>query len=111
MSTHPVQPDCIFCKLATDPGAVIWENQHFVALNDIKPKADTHILIIPKHHLENLNQATADVAAGLIEATQLVAREKGVDDGYKVVINTGRKGGQEVDHLHLHLLAGAVKHP
>lgn len=108
--TDQIKPDCIFCKLARDPDAVIWENDNFVALNDINPKATTHILIIPKYHLENLNQATADVAAGLVEATQIVAREKGVDDGYKVVINTGRKGGQEVDHLHLHLLAGKLSH-
>ena len=109
MTEEQIKPDCLFCKLARDPGAVIWENDQFVALNDIHPKARLHFLIIPKQHVDSLNQATPDLAAGLIAATQELARVKEVSDGYKVIVNVGRKGGQEINHLHLHLLVGPVK--
>jgi histidine triad (HIT) family protein len=100
-----MKPDCLFCKLSRDPATVIWENADFAAFKDIRPKARIHLLVVPKQHADSLNQVTPDMAAGLIAALQEVARNQRVDAGYKVHINVGRAAGQEVDHVHAHLLA------
>jgi histidine triad (HIT) family protein len=97
--------DCLFCKLAHDPQAVIWQNEQFSAFKDIHPKARIHILIVPKKHIENLDKLESFDAPGLIEAIQTVAKNQGVSGRYRIQINVGRHGGQEIDHLHVHLMA------
>lgn len=102
--------DCIFCKIVKEeiPADKIFENEKMVAFNDINPKARAHILIVPKKHIEsvkNLKEADKELAGELILAAQKIAKDKSFE-GYKLVINVGREGGQIVDHLHLHLLSG-----
>jgi len=104
--------DCIFCKIADGriPSALVYDDDTCVAFNDLSPQAPTHILIIPREHVDSLDKATAqhkDVLGHLLTTAASIAREKGfAADGYRVVINTNADGGQTVFHLHVHLLAG-----
>ncbi len=102
--------DCLFCKMVTGEikPAVVYENMFILAFRDIKPQAPTHVLIIPKQHVATLEDLKdKDLAGELLLATQWVARQEGIaDSGYRTVINCRDDGGQEVQHLHLHLLGG-----
>lgn len=104
--------NCLFCKMVAGEikPDLIWEDNEFLAFNDINPAAPVHILIIPKRHIRSLNETTAEDAAlmgRLLLAAQRVAVLVGVDQsGYRVVINCNEQGGQTVWHIHLHLLAG-----
>lgn len=102
--------DCLFCKIINKEidADIIYEDEQCLAFNDISPKAPTHILLIPKKHIATLNNANDSTLLGhLLTTTKDLAKEKGVsEDGYRVVINCNDHGGQEVYHLHLHLLAG-----
>ncbi len=97
--------NCLFCKLTKDPAAVIWGNDNFAAFKDIHPKDRIHVLIAPKDHVENLDQLSKELSPDMIGAIQDVARFLKVDGGYRIQVNVGRAGGQEIDHLHVHLLA------
>lgn len=102
--------DCLFCKMVAGEinPAVVYENDHVLAFRDIKPQAPTHVLIIPKQHYATLDDLNDQGLAGeLLLAAQWVARQEGIaDSGYRIVINCRGDGGQEVGHLHLHLLGG-----
>ena len=104
--------DCIFCKIAAGeiPAAKVFEDERCLAFNDLSPQAPTHILIIPREHVASLDKADepmAEMLGHLLLTAADIARSKGFsDDGYRVVINTNRDGGQTVFHLHVHLLAG-----
>lgn len=105
-------PDCVFCKIVARQLAstVVYEDEEFLAFRDINPVAPTHVLLIPKKHVSSLldvpEEETPLLGRMLNLATRL-ARELGLaNEGFRVVINTGRYGGQTVDHLHLHLLGG-----
>jgi histidine triad (HIT) family protein len=104
--------DCLFCKIAAGeiPSAKVYEDDVCVAFNDIHPQAPTHILIIPREHFDSLDRARnghKETLGHLLLTAAEIAREKGFsEDGYRVVINTNRDGGQTVFHLHLHLLGG-----
>jgi len=104
--------DCIFCKIATGeiPSQKVFEDGVCVAFNDLSPQAPTHILIVPREHLDSLDKASdshKDMLGHLLLTAAQIARDKGfADDGYRVVINTNAEGGQTVFHLHVHLLAG-----
>ena len=104
--------DCIFCKIAAGeiPSAKVFEDERCLAFNDLSPQAPTHILIIPRKHVDSLDKAREsqeDLLGHLLLTAADIARSKGfADDGYRVVINTNRDGGQTVFHLHVHLLAG-----
>lgn len=103
--------DCLFCKVVagTIPAKKVYEDERVFAFQDINPQAPTHILIVPKKHIIGLKEATPEDAE-LIGYCQLVAakiaRERGIEDGYRTVYNVGRGAGQSVFHLHLHLLGG-----
>jgi len=102
--------DCIFCKIAKGeiPSEKVFENENLLAFNDINPKAKVHVLIITKKHIESvkhLEEIDAKLIGELFLAAQKIAKEKNME-GYKLVVNVGREGGQVVDHLHLHLLSG-----
>jgi histidine triad (HIT) family protein len=104
--------DCIFCKIAAGdiPSNPVYEDEEILAFEDISPKAPVHILIIPKQHLATLNDAGQDhsslLGRLLLRAAEL-ARERGVaEEGYRVLTNCNSAGGQEVFHLHFHLLGG-----
>jgi histidine triad (HIT) family protein len=103
---------CLFCKIAQKeiPAKVLFENDELLAFSDIKPVAPTHALVIPKRHIESLNQASPDDAmllGKLLLAAQRVAREAGIDgSGWRVVLNNGENAGQSVFHVHAHVLGG-----
>lgn len=103
---------CIFCQIATkqSPAEIEYEDTDVIAFWDINPKAPTHILIIPKKHIERLStlQPGDEIILGkMISAAQKVAdKKKLTDGGFRLIINQGRESGQIVPHLHLHLLGG-----
>jgi histidine triad (HIT) family protein len=104
--------NCIFCKIAAGeiPSKKIHEDDEFMAFHDIRPAAEVHFLVVPKRHVPSLLELQPDDEAMLGRLLSLVprlAREQGLGGGFKTAINTGRDGGQEVDHLHLHVLGGA----
>lgn len=104
--------DCIFCQIINKQrqADIFYENKRVLVFKDINPKAPCHFLIVPKKHIESiihLEQGDKDLTADMILTAQKIAKEKGLDKtGYKLLFNVGRKGGQVVDHLHLHLLGG-----
>lgn len=103
--------NCIFCRIVHGlvPTDKIYEDDDLIVFNDIRPAAPTHLLIVTKEHVESLmtagQQHQALMGKMLLLAPRL-AREQGRTDGFRVVINSGPGGGQEVGHLHLHVLAG-----
>jgi len=102
--------NCIFCKIVKGeiPCIKVFENESFVAFNDISPKAKIHILVVPKKHIESVKELEVDdekLAGELIMNAKQIAKEKNLE-GYKLAINVGKEGGQIVGHLHLHLLSG-----
>ncbi len=105
---------CLFCKIVRGdiPAQRVAENDDCLAFRDIAPQAPTHVLVIPKTHYTSLNDTPdASVLGAMGEMAKEVARALGVaESGYRVVVNTGRDGGQTVHHLHLHLLAGRGLH-
>ena len=108
--------DCIFCKIVAGqiPSKKAYEDGDVLAFHDIHPIAPVHFLIIPKDHFDSLDQAEARHQALLGKLLLLapkLARENGLDDGFRLIINTGRGGHQEVFHLHFHLTGGDKKAP
>ncbi|HEX4596866.1 MAG TPA: histidine triad nucleotide-binding protein [Burkholderiaceae bacterium] len=103
--------NCIFCRIVSGqiPSQKVYEDDQIVVFNDINPKAPIHLLLVPKEHLESLitagPQHEALVGKMLLLAPRL-AREQGAANGFRVVVNNGPGGGQEVLHLHMHVLAG-----
>lgn len=100
--------NCLFCKIVAGaiPATIVFENEHAVAFEDIAPQAPTHVLVIPKHHVASLHEATDPVTMGhLLAAVQATVKQLGLTD-YRVVTNTGAGAGQSVFHWHWHILAG-----
>lgn len=103
--------DCIFCKIAngTIPSDQVYEDEQMIVFKDIYPKAPVHLLMVPRQHVESLNDLTPaldGLMAHMLRTLPEVARRAGLTDGYRTIINTGRGGGQEVPHLHMHILGG-----
>ena len=104
-----IKDDCIFCKLANGqiPCKFVYETEDVVAFDDLNPQAPIHTLIIPKEHYETLEDINNPELLGkLILAVKEVAKIKGAKNGFRTVINTKKEAGQEVYHIHIHLLAG-----
>ena len=104
-------PDCLFCKIVSKdvPAQVVLDCDDVLAFRDVNPQAPTHVLVIPKEHLSSLEAVTdghGDLLASLVSAANEVAREDGVGGAWRLVTNVGRRAGQSVDHLHLHVLGG-----
>jgi histidine triad (HIT) family protein len=103
---------CLFCKIVSGqvPAKLVLENDHVMAFDDIHPGAPRHVLVIPKQHIGSIHEATREHAALLGEillAGREVADKLGLgESGYRLVVNTGKDGGQSVAHLHLHVLGG-----
>jgi len=102
--------DCLFCKMVTGDikADVVFEDDHILAFRDINPQAPVHILIIPKAHIATLNDLDDTQLGGhLLQVAIKIAEQKGLtEEGYRTVFNCNKNGGQEVYHLHLHLLGG-----
>ncbi len=102
--------DCIFCKIINKeiPSKFIFESENIIAFNDIHPQAPTHILILPKKHIETINDMEKEdinLIGELFFTAKQIAKEKGISS-YRLAINVGEEAGQSVFHIHLHLLAG-----
>jgi len=106
--------DCLFCKIVAGdiPSSKVYEDESCYAFDDITPQAPTHILIVPRKHVDSMDAAAEsdkELLGHLLLTAASIAREKGfAENGYRVVINTNSDGGQTVFHLHVHLLAGRL---
>src|ERR1700751_2429338 len=103
--------DCLFCKIIVGeiPSKKVYEDEHTFAFEDIDPKAPTHVLIVPKKHIGGLKEADAEdaeIVGRCHIAAAEIARQRGIEDGYRTVLNVGPGAGQSVFHLHVHLLGG-----
>ncbi|MEW6677598.1 MAG: histidine triad nucleotide-binding protein [Pseudomonadota bacterium] len=108
--------DCIFCKIVAGeiPCRKVYEDSDVIAFHDINPAAPVHFMIVPKEHIVSLADAHArhEMLLGrILLLAPILAREQGLEDGFKTLINTGRGGGQEVMHLHVHVLGGGKIRP
>jgi len=106
-----VVANCMFCGIVQGqlPSTIVWEDDRIVAFRDINPQAPTHILIIPKQHIDSLDAATPNdlhVLGHLLISAQRIARDERLDSGHRLILNTGKDARQTVSHLHLHLLGG-----
>ena len=105
--------DCLFCKIIAGaiPSTKVYEDETVFAFRDIAPQAPTHILVVPKAHLDSCNAVTAEnsgVVAHIFEVIPMIARAEGLENGYRVVSNCGADAGQTVSHLHFHILGGKM---
>jgi histidine triad (HIT) family protein len=103
--------DCLFCKIASGaiPAAKLYEDDEMLAFRDINPQAPQHFLVIPKKHLRGpgaVNGADAELVGKLVIRAGEIARELGIGEGFRLVMNNGAAAGQTVFHLHLHVLGG-----
>jgi histidine triad (HIT) family protein len=104
-----VPSDCLFCKLVAD-GDHVRKADGFVAVNDVNPRAETHLLVLPERHVPSfreIGEFPADEAKRMLEFVAETAREQGLED-YRVVVNVGEGGGQTIFHLHWHILGGRM---
>jgi histidine triad (HIT) family protein len=106
-----VARDCLFCKIAAREidADIVAESDGVLAFRDISPQASTHVLVIPTRHIASvaeLGPGDTGVLGEMFQVMAAIARDEGLEDGYRIVTNVGRDGGQTVDHLHFHLLGG-----
>jgi len=103
--------ECIFCKIVRGeiPAQKVYEDELVLAFNDIKAQAPLHVLVVPKVHIESLDEATAEhctMLGRMLGVAPRIARENGSPDGFRAIINNGRIGRQDVMHVHLHVVGG-----
>ncbi|MDF1801002.1 MAG: histidine triad nucleotide-binding protein [Planctomycetota bacterium] len=100
---------CVFCKIASGelPTDFVFADDLVVAFRDIRPQAESHVLVVPKAHVESLWELEDPALAGaILGACAAVARSEGLSEGFRVITNAGAHGGQEVPHLHMHVVGG-----
>ncbi len=104
--------DCVFCQIVAGkiPADILYQDEEVIAFRDIHPIAPTHLLIIPKKHIRSLvdlSEAESSIIGDMVNTANRLAKREGIaESGYRLVINSGRQGGQLVPHLHMHLLGG-----
>ena len=104
--------NCIFCKIIKGeiPSSKVYEDEEILAFNDINPAAPIHVLVIPKKHITSLadmEDGDEKIVGKIYKVINQIAEKQGFkENGYRVIVNCGKDGGQEIDHLHFHLLAG-----
>ena len=104
--------DCIFCKIIAGeiPSAIVYEDDKIMAFKDVNPIAPVHVLIVPKEHIASameINDENADVVSHIFKKASCIAEKMGVsENGFRIVNNCGKDGGQTVMHLHFHLIGG-----
>lgn len=113
---YPEPPDCVFCKIVagTLPSRTVYEDDEFIAFHDIAPWAPVHFLIVPRRHIESMmdvGEAESGMMGRILLLAPRLAMEQGCnpypEGGFRIMINTGLEGGQEVGHLHAHVMGGA----
>jgi len=103
---------CLFCRIVAReiPASIVYEDNDVLAFNDINPQAPTHVLVIPKRHIDPLNvlePSDDEIVGELVRRGAAIAKERGIaEKGYRTVFNTNRDAGQTVFHIHLHVLGG-----
>ncbi len=105
--------DCIFCRIARGelPCRKVYEDGEMLAFHDLNPQRPVHFLVIPKRHIPSLCEVGADDApliGAMFAKVAALARSQGLDEGFRTIVNTGRIGGQEVYHLHIHVMGGPL---
>ena len=108
--------DCLFCKIIAGsiPSTKVYEDETILAFRDIAPQAPTHVLVVPKAHIADCDDVSAEnsaVVAHIFEVIPQIAKAEGLVNGYRVVSNCGEDAGQTVQHLHFHILGGKVMGP
>jgi len=103
--------DCLFCKIEKGeiPSVKVYEDEDVIVFKDLYPKADVHLLIVPRKHIASLNELLPEdqqLMGKMMLLLPKLAREQGLKQGFRTIINTGKGGGQEVFHIHIHLLGG-----
>ncbi|MCY6959702.1 histidine triad nucleotide-binding protein [Clostridium brassicae] len=104
--------ECIFCKIINGdiPSKKVYEDDVVLCFEDINPAAPVHVLVIPKKHIKNLNEMSnedSNIIAHIFSVSRDIAKKLDIDDnGYRIVMNCGEDGGQEVEHIHFHMLGG-----
>jgi len=104
--------DCIFCSIAAHelPATFVREDDQVLAIRDVNPQAPVHVLVLPREHIESvleLTPAQDSLWGRILHVAQSIAEDEGIDEtGFRLVVNTGKEGGQTVGHLHVHLLGG-----
>ena len=104
--------DCIFCKIVSKeiPSSIVYEDEKVVAFNDINPVAPVHVLIIPKQHISsvlNITKENSDIISHIFLVANKIAKKLDIEEkGFRIVNNCGEDGGQTVEHVHFHILAG-----
>ncbi len=103
--------ECLFCKIINKeiPSELIYEDDKVVAFNDISPQAPVHFLIVPKEHIpsnDDINYVNSEVVGYIFALAKKLAKEQGLEDGYRIVNNCKEHGGQTVNHIHFHVLGG-----
>ena len=104
--------DCIFCRIVAGKIAsdIVYQDEEVIAFRDINPQSPVHLLVIPRKHFTSLAQITdkeAPLIGHMVSVANQLARDEGISEsGYRLVINSGRQGGQLVPHLHLHVMGG-----
>ncbi len=103
---------CIFCQIVQGkaPATIVYEDEYVIAFNDIHPKAPIHVLVVPRRHIPSLAHVTPDdepLLGHMLYVAKRIAEEHGIlERGFRTIINTGPEGGQEIYHLHLHVIGG-----
>lgn len=105
------EPNCLFCKIIAGeiPSEQVYSDDQVVVFKDINPKAAVHLLIVPKEHIVSLNELEEQhdsLIAHMMRLLPTIAKQQGLENGFRTVINTGPAGGQIIFHLHIHLLGG-----
>ncbi len=105
--------DCLFCKIIDGeiPSTKVYEDDAIYAFLDIEPQAPFHAIIVPKQHIKSADEINADnsmLIGRIFEAAAKIAKQNGLDNGYRIVNNCGEQGGQTVGHIHFHLLGGRM---
>lgn len=103
--------DCLFCKIVSGeiPADKVYEDDNMLVFKDINPKAEVHLLAIPKQHVASLNELEPQhdaIMAHILRQLPVLAKAQGLDEGFRTIINTGKGGGQIIFHLHMHLMGG-----
>ncbi len=104
---------CLFCKIINKeiPAKIVEEEDDWLAFRDINPQAPTHVLVIPKEHIDNIAKGSDEKLLGkLFQKACSIAKSEKLDNGFRLVVNTGDDGGQTVHHLHIHVLGGRQLH-
>jgi histidine triad (HIT) family protein len=107
---------CIFCQILARelPGEILYEDGDLAVIRDINPEAPVHLLIIPKRHFDSVNsldETTSPIGGKMLLTARKMAEAQGIQSAYKILINTGREAGQQVRHLHMHLIGGWGRKP